>query len=333
MRFSLLEELGHGVDWKLHPSLDTLGDEGEIFSDLVRGVELSESELQRIKTEDDRVMINIDGQTLGLEQATSIFLSNLPSARGIYVDSYNNVLVSELVVNSQTFTPESWIAKYNSNAQLINAKILGGTTVIKLAAAPSFGGVIGLRDDGLVFSLDPNTLTSRQLFNLRQISVDTSAVYNFTNQNLETPSSGVYTQYSNYNDIAVRQDGNATEIFVTGQIGVTGSLPFIMRIRFENNTVQEAKVLLNGVRSQFLGSGGAVVSVPAPGIAVNSQGQVITTLPIAPVPGQQYTGISLITFPANFDPDDGIQSDELKILSNGVDSFGMTTDTQGTSRE
>jgi len=102
-----------------------------------------------------------------------------------------------------------------------------------------------------------------------------------------------------------------------------------MRIRFENNTVQEAKVLLNGVRSQFLGSGGAVVSVPAPGIAVNSQGQVITTLPIAPVPGQQYTGISLITFPANFDPDDGIQSDELKILSNGVDSFGMTTDTQG----
>ena len=87
MRFSLLEELGHGVDWKLHPSLDTLGDEGEIFSDLVRGVELSESELQRIKTEDDRVMINIDGQTLGLEQATSIFLSNLPSARGIYGSS------------------------------------------------------------------------------------------------------------------------------------------------------------------------------------------------------------------------------------------------------
>jgi len=66
----LLEEIGHVIDFRLNAS-DTLGDEGELFSALVRGVVLNEGELQRIKGEDDSAVVTIDGETVQIEQATT----------------------------------------------------------------------------------------------------------------------------------------------------------------------------------------------------------------------------------------------------------------------
>ncbi len=74
----ILEEIGHGVD-KLLNKVDTTGDEGELFSALVRGVNLSEGELQRIKTEDDSAIVTIDGNTLEIKQA-----NNLPALATTY---------------------------------------------------------------------------------------------------------------------------------------------------------------------------------------------------------------------------------------------------------
>jgi subtilisin family serine protease len=65
----LIEEMGHAIDFQVNAS-DTQGDEGELFADLVRGVVVSEGELQRIKGEDDSAVITIDGQTLQIEQST-----------------------------------------------------------------------------------------------------------------------------------------------------------------------------------------------------------------------------------------------------------------------
>ncbi|TRV50784.1 MAG: hypothetical protein EWV53_14205 [Microcystis panniformis Mp_MB_F_20051200_S9] len=64
----IVEELGHWLDARLNVA-DTQGDEGELFSDLVRGVVVSEGELQRINGEDDSAVITIDGQMLQIEQA------------------------------------------------------------------------------------------------------------------------------------------------------------------------------------------------------------------------------------------------------------------------
>ncbi|MFM6323261.1 MAG: pre-peptidase C-terminal domain-containing protein [Microcystis panniformis] len=66
----LLEEIGHAIDFRLNAS-DTPGDEGELFASLVRGIELSDAELQRVKTEDDSAVITIDGETVQIEQATT----------------------------------------------------------------------------------------------------------------------------------------------------------------------------------------------------------------------------------------------------------------------
>jgi uncharacterized repeat protein (TIGR01451 family) len=65
----VLEEFGHFVDAQVN-NTDTPGDEGELFSALVRGVSLSVAELSRIKTEDDTAIIVIDGQSILIEQAS-----------------------------------------------------------------------------------------------------------------------------------------------------------------------------------------------------------------------------------------------------------------------
>jgi hypothetical protein len=63
----LLEEIGHGIDQRLHGELDTPGDEGELFSTLVRGINLGASELTRIGAEDDRTALVLDGRTISVE--------------------------------------------------------------------------------------------------------------------------------------------------------------------------------------------------------------------------------------------------------------------------
>ncbi|MBD2624714.1 right-handed parallel beta-helix repeat-containing protein [Microcystis flos-aquae FACHB-1344] len=69
----ILEEIGHYVDAQIN-RVDTVGDEGELFSHLVRGVNLTEAELTYIQTEDDRSVIDLGGQFIGVEQTAPITL-------------------------------------------------------------------------------------------------------------------------------------------------------------------------------------------------------------------------------------------------------------------
>jgi hypothetical protein len=67
----LLEEIGHKLDSVVN-TVDTAGDEGELFSALVRGISLSATELNRIQAEDDRAVIIIDGESVAVEQAATL---------------------------------------------------------------------------------------------------------------------------------------------------------------------------------------------------------------------------------------------------------------------
>ena len=69
----ILEEIGHYVDDQINP-VDTVGDEGELFSHLVRGVNLTEAELTYIQAEDDRAVIDLEGHFIQIEQAAPITL-------------------------------------------------------------------------------------------------------------------------------------------------------------------------------------------------------------------------------------------------------------------
>ncbi|MCA2656015.1 right-handed parallel beta-helix repeat-containing protein, partial [Microcystis sp. M061S2] len=69
----ILEEIGHFLDAQIN-RVDTVGDEGELFSHLVRGVNLTEAELTYIQAEDDRSVIDLGGQFIGVEQTAPITL-------------------------------------------------------------------------------------------------------------------------------------------------------------------------------------------------------------------------------------------------------------------
>ncbi|MEZ2237766.1 M23 family metallopeptidase [Microcoleus sp.] len=64
----LLEEIGHSVDSRLNVT-DSPGDEGAIFGAIVQGKELSEGELQGLKSEDDSGTVLFNGQTISIEKA------------------------------------------------------------------------------------------------------------------------------------------------------------------------------------------------------------------------------------------------------------------------
>lgn len=66
----LLEEIGHFVDASVN-QMDTSGDEGEIFSALVLGQNLTSQDLGRISTENDWATITLQGKTISVEQSVS----------------------------------------------------------------------------------------------------------------------------------------------------------------------------------------------------------------------------------------------------------------------
>ena len=63
----LLEEYGHYLDSQVNP-IDSPGDEGAIFADLVQGKELSQGELAALKGEDDSAIVVLDGEEVRIEQ-------------------------------------------------------------------------------------------------------------------------------------------------------------------------------------------------------------------------------------------------------------------------
>jgi len=63
----LLEEVGHSLDSQINVK-DAAGDEGDIFSRLVRGQSISAGELVSLKGEDDHGVFVVDGLSVGIEK-------------------------------------------------------------------------------------------------------------------------------------------------------------------------------------------------------------------------------------------------------------------------
>ncbi|MCZ8247968.1 VCBS repeat-containing protein, partial [Microcystis sp. LE19-195.1E] len=87
----LLEEIGHFIDAQINSS-DTPGDEGQLFSALVRGEVLTEEQIAAIREENDAATITVDGQAISVEMAFSA-ATNFTVGSGPYsvtVRDFNN---------------------------------------------------------------------------------------------------------------------------------------------------------------------------------------------------------------------------------------------------
>ncbi|TRU57059.1 MAG: calcium-binding protein, partial [Microcystis aeruginosa Ma_QC_Ch_20071001_M135] len=96
----LLEEIGHFIDAQINSS-DTPGDEGQLFSALVRGEALTGEQIAAIRGENDAATITVDGQAISVEMAFSGAINftkaqalNLDTAQAS--DNYVDANVSEI---------------------------------------------------------------------------------------------------------------------------------------------------------------------------------------------------------------------------------------------
>ena len=88
----VLEEIGHYVDAQIN-RVDTVGDEGELFSNLVRGITPSAAELSRIQGENDRAIITVNGQQVAIEMAAEPTLAWAKRLGGASDDRGNSLAV------------------------------------------------------------------------------------------------------------------------------------------------------------------------------------------------------------------------------------------------
>ncbi len=120
----LLEEIGHFIDAQINSS-DTPGDEGQLFSALVRGEVLTEEQIAAIREENDAATITVDGQAISVEMAfgTPTNFSVGTSPVSVTVGDFNGDGKSDLAV---------------ANAGSSNVSVLLGTGTGSFGTATNF---------------------------------------------------------------------------------------------------------------------------------------------------------------------------------------------------
>ncbi len=167
----LLEELGHDLDAQLNIGQDAAGDEGAIFSALIRGESLDERVLAALRSEHDQGSLVLDGQQVAVEFATFIVNSTadvVNATDGVTtlreaVNSANATPGADQItfapsLNTQTITLSSQLALTDSATTTINGAnaitISGGNRTrvfqIESGASAAFDGLAIV--DGLVSS-------------------------------------------------------------------------------------------------------------------------------------------------------------------------------------
>jgi Ca2+-binding RTX toxin-like protein len=138
----LLEEVGHWLDSQIN-QLDSLGDEGEIFSALMSGNNPSNRELSRLQAENDTITLNLDGKTILAEAAKENLgllgdkvddllsgvinkiptgaLTGIPILGNFDTTSYVNQLFNGLLTQVQTIETTSVASFRNGLASAFNS--------------------------------------------------------------------------------------------------------------------------------------------------------------------------------------------------------------------
>jgi Ca2+-binding RTX toxin-like protein len=176
----ILEEYGHFVDAQVNQT-DTPGDEGELFSAIVRSVSLSAAELSRIKTENDHATVTIDGQQVAIEMSTSVVSFEEQSSASVFADT----------------------SPFNTNIGIITFS--GNGAIVNVAGNWAFTGYSGsnfLGFNDATYATGSETLYFSQVVNNFSIKTGTPSVGTFSislyDINNNILGSGSYAHLSNF---------------------------------------------------------------------------------------------------------------------------------------
>lgn len=254
---------------------------------------------------------------------TSIF-AQLSIPGGVTTDQTGNVYVhSDAITTTQ-------LTKFRQDGTPISRVTLGGINISefvgsRLTRIPNTDAMLLLSPEGVIYLYTPD-LRFSVAFDLRsQANQIYPNVYDIQRQGSHPLNLG----FPQYGDIAARWVNNQQlDLFLTATTGPAGGFPFVMRIRIDfANNVNSVDVILT---SQGTTAGNVNL---APGIAVNNDGTVLTSMPF---PSGLGFADSLVAFGADFPQDPNATTPQFILQdpntqSGIVDlaSSGMTVDEGG----
>jgi hypothetical protein len=251
--------------------------------------------------------------------AQPVVFTQLSLPSGIATDADGNVFVHSDAVTTTLLT------KFAPNGAALGQLPLGGIDVTefggsRLATDPTRNLILLLSPQGRILQIDPATLQSGDFIDLRPFANQVfSDVYDILRQEFRPLQLG----FPIYGDIAVGRSNTAQmDVFVTGLTSAAGGFPFIMRLQVDFQVSQFAPRVIATSQGTTAGN----VNRP-PGIAVNIDDVVLTTLPF-PTDGGFVE--SLVGFHAYFPENPNNPGGFPQFLLNtDLASAGMGTDAQG----
>ncbi|MEI8228196.1 MAG: peroxidase family protein, partial [Planctomycetota bacterium] len=189
IRTVLFEELGHHIDVMLNGGLDSPGDEGELFSALVRGAAIGDVDMARILTEDDHGTLVVDGGNVAVEFAT---VSNATTAV-TYTEAGAKVLLQPgLVVGlaryeairSVSFAIQAVSAADRVSVSGARSGLIGGTSPFVTGLTVPAKATTG------TFYLGPNGASAERW----DYSITTNGAFAFRPNGIATARSATATQ-------------------------------------------------------------------------------------------------------------------------------------------
>jgi Ca2+-binding RTX toxin-like protein len=164
----LLEEIGHYLDFYFNGAIDSAGDEGDIFSRLVRGNSIDAVTLQALKAENDWATVTIDGQEVAIEQGVMLvtdlgFIASIADPVGPLKD--RDLWDSFYYENVQTINPGVFRARFKN--VILNSS--SGTPSANLnynqigTLTPNPNPILGFPITGLTTTITPLDSTVKGL--------------------------------------------------------------------------------------------------------------------------------------------------------------------------
>jgi PA14 domain len=197
----LLEEIGHSVDSRLNIT-DSPGDEGAIFGAIVQGKELSEGELQGLKSEDDTATVLLDGHQYLVEKQLSSF-----PIQGSIGSFYNrNPAIANQLGRATgaefQFSPTKWRQNFQGGAIFHSAN---GTFSVRGSLGSYYLNTLGGQNSqlGLPTSEESYVGNWRQSFEkgtLEWLNNGTAKV-TLTTQQTQVPANNWKAEYFNNRDL------------------------------------------------------------------------------------------------------------------------------------
>jgi len=225
---------------------------------------------------------------------------------GIYVDGSGNVYVTS--VNPDDVFQE-YLTKYSAQGDVQDRAVFDNTG--RLQHNPQ-DGKIWMLSALQFYRIDPDEMVAEPFLNLDTLVIDNDQIYDVAT---EMPfMSNINPNAAFYRDFAFYDRGESYDVFVAG---FYQAWHFILRLRFADESVQSAKIIVT--------SGAALAPEDSGphGVAVNDAGVVMTTLGRA---GNAANTDQPVTFSADYPEDSNNPPDYLFDEYQSFTSRGMATD-------